>query len=85
MTIRWRLADELEERGITAYRLAMDAGVTPSAVYKILKKGDALRHVDVATLEALATALGVTPLSLLEHVSAPTPRASRAKGSARGV
>lgn len=66
MPIRWRLQELLDQREWTAYRLAKEAGLTPSAVYKLLKKGD-VRHVDVATLEALAKAFGVRPWRLLEY------------------
>lgn len=66
MSIRWRIAELLKARDWTAYRLAQEAGLTPSAVYKLLKKGD-IRHIDVATLEKLARALEVPPLELLQH------------------
>lgn len=58
----------MRERGWTAYRLAKEAGLTPSTVYKILKHGD-ISEINVRTLEALARALGVSdkPWSLLRR------------------
>jgi len=66
MAIRWRIQEMLDAKGWTAYRLAKEAGLTPSAVYKLLKKGD-LRHVDADTLEALAAAFRCPPWELLTY------------------
>lgn len=70
MSIRWDLKKHLRRRKWTGYRLAKEAGLTPSTVYKILKKGD-LTEIDVATLEKLAAALNQPPFMLLAYT--PTP------------
>jgi DNA-binding Xre family transcriptional regulator len=65
MAIRWKLDAAMARKGWTAYRLAKETGLTASAIYKLQKKGD-IRYIDVATLEKLASALGVKPFALLE-------------------
>lgn len=66
MAIRWALEDLMMERGWTAYRLAKEAGLTPSAVYKLMAK-DSVQSVETRTLEALARTLDVHPLDLLRY------------------
>lgn len=70
MPIQWRIAELLRQRKWTGYRLAKKAGLTPSAVYKLMKKGE-LTEIDVATLEKLAAAFDLPPFKLLEHTPAP--------------
>lgn len=67
MAVQWRIDEILEEKKWTAYRLAKEAGLEPSTVYKLLKKGD-LRHIDVDTWERLATALDLDLSELLRVV-----------------
>jgi transcriptional regulator with XRE-family HTH domain len=68
MAIRWRITELREKKGWTSYRLAKVAGLEPSTVYKLEKKGD-LTEIDTVTLEKLAAALGHTadPFELLQH------------------
>lgn len=67
MALQWRIDELLAERNWTAYALAKKAGLTPSAVYKLLKKGN-LRHIDVDTWERLAIAFDVDLTELLQVV-----------------
>lgn len=67
MAIRWHLAAVLKSKGWTAYKLAQEAGLTPSAVYKLTAKTEAER-VEAPTLEALCRALGCQPGDLLTYV-----------------
>jgi hypothetical protein len=49
-----------------ANQLAVFAKIPPPLAYRLLS-GEPLKRVDVATLETVATAFGVKPLSLLKH------------------
>lgn len=66
MPIRWKLAELLEARGMTAYALAQATGLTSSAVYKLARKPRADR-VEAATLELLCKALHCQPGDLMEY------------------
>lgn len=67
MPFRWHFTELRKAQGLTAYALAKKAGLEPSTVYKLEKKGD-LTEIDTATLEKLARALGVEdPRTLLQH------------------
>lgn len=67
--IQWNAAelDRLMRREGLANvnRLREFAGLTIPTAYKI-SSGEALQRIDVATLESLASAFGVHPLTLLE-------------------
>lgn len=64
MPIRWVVDELLEMRGMTRYRLAVNAGLTPSGLNRLLNKPD-VKRIRVETLDALARTLGVRPLELL--------------------
>lgn len=66
MTIYWRLAELLEERGMTAYALAKATGLTTSAVYKLARKKTADR-IEAPTLDLLCRALNCQPGDLLRY------------------
>lgn len=67
MALQWRIDELLAEKNMSAYRLAKLAGLEPSTVYKLLKKGD-IRHIDVDTWERLAAAFDVDLAELLHVV-----------------
>lgn len=77
--IRLKLAELLEERGWTAYRLAAEAGMTMPVAYKLADPDVEVRRIDVETLEKLCRTLGVQPGDLLEYVPerAPARRGKR--------
>lgn len=66
MAVRWNIEPHLRRKRWTAYNLALQAGLTPSAVYKLIKK-DEVQIIEVPTLEALAKALDCRPWDLLEY------------------
>lgn len=72
MPIRWTLQDRLDAKGWSAYRLAKEAKLEPSTIYK-LKGATAVKHIDGRTLAKLCKALECEPGDLLEYV-APKPR-----------
>lgn len=50
-TVRWRLADFLQEHDLTAYRLAKESGITRvNTLYRLVRKGSEPTRVDLATL-----------------------------------
>jgi DNA-binding Xre family transcriptional regulator len=65
MAIRWRVDELLTQRGMTRYRLARKAGLSPSGLYRMLDK-PTIKRLDMATLEAIADVLAVKPLELLQ-------------------
>lgn len=72
--VRWKLPDILEERGLTAYRLAAMAqerghDLTVRAVYRLADPDHELRRLDLATLNAVCDALRLSPGDLLEYVA----------------
>lgn len=68
MPMRWDLTPHMKRKGWTAYRLAKEAGLEPSTVYKLLR-AKSIGYVDTVTLEKLAAALSVkNPLALLKHI-----------------
>lgn len=66
--IYWRLKAHMLGQGWgTAYELAKEAGISRPAAMRVLS-GAPIERVDVALLDKLAAAFGVTdPLTLLEH------------------
>lgn len=67
MAVQWRIDELLEEQNMTAYQVAKAAGLEPSTVYKLLKKGD-LRHIDADTLYRLSVVFDVELGDLLRVV-----------------
>ncbi|MGN6206025.1 helix-turn-helix domain-containing protein [Humibacter sp.] len=68
MAIRWRINELLEKKGWSGYELAHRADMTPSAIYKLQKKGN-VKEIDTVTLQRLARAFNVkNPFRLLEYL-----------------
>ena len=88
--VRFRLAELLEERGWTAYRLARaitEAGgdLTTRAAYRLARPGTAVRRVDLDVLDVLCRVLRTTPGELLEYTpDKPPPAAAKARKGKRG-
>lgn len=79
--MRFRLAEVLEERGWTAYRLAKEVeegggDLTMRAAYRLARPGAAVRRVDLDVLDVLCRVLKTTPGELLEY-SADKPKRKR--------
>ena len=56
--VRWKLAELLEERGLTAYALTKASGINRmSTVYRIAKRGSEPVRVDLPTLAAILDGL----------------------------
>jgi DNA-binding Xre family transcriptional regulator len=77
--VRFRLAEVLEDRGWTAYRLAReveDAGgdLTMRAAYRLARPGAAVRRLDLDVLDVLCRVLETTPGDLLEYTPAKAKR-----------
>lgn len=70
-----RVAEVLERRGWTAYRLAQEAKITIPVAYRLAKRRGNFRRLDLATLDALCRMLNVQPGDLVEYV--PDRRGSR--------
>jgi DNA-binding Xre family transcriptional regulator len=62
--IEWTIADLLEKKGWTAYKLAAETGLTVPAAYR-LAAGGRIQRIDADTLERLCRALNVTPNQLI--------------------
>lgn len=86
--VRWRLADYLEERGLTAYAVAKASDITRlNTIYRLARRGKEPTRVDLPTLALLLDGLRkVTggPVSLddvLEYLpdDAEPPAASERK------
>ena len=79
--IVFRLAEILEERSWTAYRLgtaiAAEGGdASMRAIYRLARPGAAVRRVDLDTMDLLCRVLDVTPGDLLRY----TPGKPRRRG-----
>lgn len=83
--VRWRLADFLERRGITAYRLAktVGGGAKAGTIYRLARRGSEPTRVDLPTLAVVLTGLrrvtgeDVELGDVLEFIEAPeTPPAA---------
>jgi DNA-binding Xre family transcriptional regulator len=66
--IRYRVAELLEKKGWTRYRLAKEMGLTEPAVYRLAEPNRAVTRIDGRTLEKLCQAFKVQPGELLEWV-----------------
>ena len=66
--IRLRVADVLEQRGWTAYRLAREAKISMPVAYRLAKRYGNFRRLDLVTLDVLCQTLSVQPGDLLEYV-----------------
>ena len=72
--VRWRLPEILEERGLTAYRLAAmmrEKGypMTVRGAYRLADPDHDLRRLDLDTLNAVCATLRLDPGDLLEYVT----------------
>jgi DNA-binding Xre family transcriptional regulator len=67
--MRVRLAELMEDRGLTAYAVAQlsDGRISTSALYRLLKTSGHARYLDAQLLEALCDVLEVGPGELLER------------------
>ncbi|MFL5580077.1 MAG: helix-turn-helix domain-containing protein [Gemmatimonadaceae bacterium] len=63
--VRLLVAELLEERGWTAYRLAQETGLTVQAAYRIAGRGGRFGRLEADTLERLCQAFQVQPGALL--------------------
>ena len=66
--VRFRLAEILEERGWTAYRLAQETALTVPAAYRLADPDRPVQRLDITTLDTLCRVLKVQPGELLEWV-----------------
>jgi DNA-binding Xre family transcriptional regulator len=69
--VRWRVADLLEERQWSTYRLVQESQLAHTLVYRIAKAGRQVERVHGSTLDALCRAFGVGPAELFEYVPRP--------------
>ena len=74
--IRWKIAELLEARGWTSYRLAQEIGLTIPATYRLVGSVEAWR-IQSSTLEALCEVFDVEPGDLLERVPDRHARSSK--------
>jgi predicted ArsR family transcriptional regulator len=72
-SIKWKLADVLEAEGLNAYKLAMEVDHSrANTVYRLARKGEALKRVDLEVLADLLVGLrkltgkGLMPNDLIE-------------------
>lgn len=73
--VRFRLAEILEGRGWTAYRLAQETELTVPAAYRLADPDRPVQRLDMTTLDTLCRVLKVQPGELLEWV--PDKRGKR--------
>ncbi len=74
-TVKWKLAEFLKERNISAYRLAqtLDRHTRATTVYGLVKKGEDLSRLDLETLATILDGLyqitgeQLTPNDLLDY------------------
>jgi DNA-binding Xre family transcriptional regulator len=66
--VRWRVAELLEEREWTIYRLVQESQLAPTVVYRIAKPGREVKRIDGKTLDALCATFKVGPGELLEWI-----------------
>ena len=66
--IRLKVADQLEKRRWTAYRLAKEAGLTMTVAYRLAAPDGGFQRLEVETLDALCRTFKVQPGELLEWV-----------------
>lgn len=65
LVIRLRVAELLEERGWTAYRLAKEAGLTMPVAYRLADPSGEFARLESSTLEKLCEVFDVQPGELL--------------------
>ena len=77
--IRFHLAEILERKGWTPYRLARETGLTVPTAYRLADPDLIFGRFTADTLDRLCSALGVQPGDLLEWVpeKRPTRNTSR--------
>jgi DNA-binding Xre family transcriptional regulator len=75
--IRWRIAEQLAQRGWTRYRLVQASGLATTVVYRVAQRGAPVRRIDGRTLDRLCAVLDATPGDLLAYVPGPRRRAPR--------
>ncbi len=66
MPVKWRLAEVLKRKKLTAYQLAQMTGLSIPTCYELVKDKPAAR-ISGDTLERLCEALDCTPGELLEY------------------
>jgi DNA-binding Xre family transcriptional regulator len=66
--IRLKVAEQLKQRGWTAYRLAKEAGLSIPVAYRLADPEGGFSRLDVETLDALCKTFQVQPGDLLEWV-----------------
>ena len=69
--VRWRVADLLQERQWSTYRLVQESRLAHTLVYRIAKAGRQVKRVNGNTLVALCRTFGVGPGELFEYVPRP--------------
>lgn len=82
--IRWKLADYLQQHGLTAYRLAKAIGSDTRAatIYRLARRGEEPSRVDLPTLQNVIMGLrnltgeSVTLDDLFEIADTPEPQSS---------
>lgn len=77
--IRLRVAELLQARGWTAYRLAQEAGFSITLAYRLARPAGAFRRLDQGTLEKLCDTFQCDPGDLIERVPAQATRRKRGK------
>ncbi|MGM9320865.1 helix-turn-helix domain-containing protein [Deinococcus aquaticus] len=80
-TVRWRLADFLQEKNLTAYALGKATGITRmNTIYRIARKGSEPTRVDLPTLALVIDGLQkltgetVSITDILEYVPDQSPQ-----------
>lgn len=68
MPIKWRLAEVLAGRGMTAYALAQATGLTVPTCYELVKPDYRPGRITADTLAKLCAALECQPGDLLAYV-----------------
>ncbi|GAA5535151.1 helix-turn-helix transcriptional regulator [Deinococcus aluminii] len=83
-TVRWRLADFLEERGFTAYALAKASDISRmNTIYRIARRGQEPTRVDLPTLATVLDGLRkltgepVDLTDVLEYLPGNPPEAQK--------
>ena len=59
--IRLRLRELLVARKVSGYRLAKDAGLDLTTIYRLTRKGGRFVRIEAETIDAICTVLGVEP------------------------
>jgi len=72
--IRFRLAEVLQRKGWTPYRLAQETGLTVPTAYRLADPDQRFGRFTADTLDRLCRALDVQPGDLLEWMAAEQDR-----------